>query len=272
MNDKKIIIQFTALTFFMAYLVAGILIILGHYGYTVYNWVNTPQEFAMNIPFAIYILSPAISCYLVLKKNKKIAGLKEWLLTVFYVKNKFSLYLFVAAGLTLYFSIHYIISGQEKMVLPFYMIFLSLPGNLIIGGLEESGWMFILQPGLAKKYGYLKSSFFMGIIWTTWHIPLFFIPGTNHGDGLINFWMFTVQLMAFRFFHGAINKISEKGTVFLCVLFHTMFNAASPLFGTMTMTWRGTIAANAGLVLFSLVTVWIYDKKKYIFIFTIASV
>jgi len=262
MKDKKIIVQFTALTFCIAYIVSGTLIVLGNFGYTVYNWVNTLQQFAMNIPFGIYILSPAIASYIVLKKNKKIAGFKEWLQTVFYAKNNVLLYLFVVAGLALYFLIHIAVSGRTVMGLPFYTFFLSLPGGLIIGGLEESGWMYILQPGLNKKYGFVLSSVFVGIIWIFWHIPLFFIPGTNHGDGLINFWMFAVQLMAFRFFDGAIYKISGKGRVFMCVLFHTMFNAASPIFGTMTMTWAGTIAANAVIVLVSIVTVGIYDKKN----------
>ena len=52
--------------------------------------------------------------------------------------------------------------------------------------------------------------------------------------------------------------------MFLCVLFHTMFNAASPIFGTMTTTWAGTIAANAVIVLLSIVTVVIHDKKSKI--------
>jgi len=207
-------------------------------------------------------LSPAIASYIVLKKNNKIAGFKEWLKTVFYAKNNVLLYLFVVAGLALYFLIHIAVSGHTPMGLPFYTFFLSLPGGLIIGGLEESGWMYILQPALDKKYGYVLSSIFFGVIWIFWHIPLFFIPGTNHGDGLINFWMFAVQLLAFRFFDGAIYKISGKGRVFMCVLFHTMFNAASPIFGTLTMTWAGTIAANAGIVLVSIVTVAIYDKKN----------
>lgn len=261
-TDKKIIVQFTMLTFGIAYLVSGVLIALGPFGYSVYNWVHSLQQFAMNIPFAIYILSPAIASYIVLKKNHKISGFKEWLQTVFYVRNNIALYLFVAGGLALYFLIHIAVTGRTEMALPFYTFFLSLPGGLIIGGLEEAGWMYILQPELDKKYGFVLSCVLCGIIWTLWHIPLFFISGTNHGEGLINFWMFTVQLFAFRFFNGAIYRISGKGRVFMCVLFHTMFNAVSPVFGTTTMTWAGTIAANSMIVLVSIVTVVIYGKKS----------
>lgn len=262
MTDKKVAVQFTVLTFCIAYFVSGALIVFGQFGYSVYNWVNTLQQFAMNIPFAIYILSPAIASYVVLKKNNKISGVIEWLKTVFYAKNKISLYLYVTGGLVLYFLMHIAVSGSVEMVLPFYTFFLSLPGSLIIGGLEEAGWMYILQPELDKKFGFILSSLLTGIIWTLWHIPLFFIPGTNHGEGLINFWMFTVQLFAFRFFNGAIHKISGKGRVFMCVLFHTMFNAISPVFGTLTMTWAGTAAANAAIVLVSIFTVVIYEKKN----------
>ncbi len=260
MTDNKVITQFTGLTFCIAYLVSGVLIALGPFGYSVHNWVYSLQQFAMNIPFAIYILSPAIASYIVFKKNNQIADFKEWLQAVFRVPNKIYPYLFVVAALILYFLVHIAVSGTMEMVLPFYTFFLSLPGCLIIGGLEEAGWSYILQPNLDRKYGYIQSSLFFGAIWTLWHIPLFFIPGTNHGDGLINFWMFTVQLVAFRFLYGAIYKISGKGGVFMCVLFHTMFNAASPLFGTMTMTWTGTIAANAMVVLISVITVTVYGK------------
>ena len=262
MENNKIILQFTMLTFGIAYFVSGMLIFLEQFGYTVYNWVNSLQQFVMNIPFAIYILSPAIASYIILKKNKKIVNFKEWLKTVFYVKNNLFLYIYVIAGLILYFGIHLALSDYSEIVLPFYVFFLYLPGNLIIGGLEEAGWMYVLQPRLNKKYGYILSSLVVGIIWLIWHIPLFFIPGTNHSEGLINFWMFAVQILAFRFFYGAISKISGKGHVFMCVLFHTMFNAASPIFGTMTMTWVGTIVANAAMVIISIATVMIFEKKN----------
>ncbi|WP_160042681.1 MULTISPECIES: CPBP family intramembrane glutamic endopeptidase [Paenibacillus] len=262
MTDNKIIVQFTLLTFCIAYLVSGALITLGQFGFSVHSSVQSLQQFGMHIPFAIYILSPAIASYIVLRKNNKIADFKEWLKTVFYAKNNTFLYLFVVAGLALYFLIHFAVSGRTDTVLPLYMFFLALPGNLIIGGLEEAGWTYMLQPGFNKKYGYVLSSLYVGIIWIWWHVPLFFIPGTGHYEGLIDFWMFAVQLIAFRFLYGAIYKISGKTRVFMCVLCHTMFNAASSVFGILPMTWAGTIAANAVIVLVSIVTVVIYDKKS----------
>lgn len=262
MTDKKISIQFVVLVFCIAYLASSVLIVLGQFGYRVYGWVNSLQQFGMNIPFAIYILSPAITSYIVLKRNGKIKGIKEWLKTVFYVKNTIYSYLFIILGLVLFFGVHIAVSNRAEMILPFYTFFLSLPGNLFIGGLEESGWMYVLQPRLDKKYGFVFSSVFIGVIWVFWHIPLFFIPGTNHCDGLINFWMFNVQVMSLSFFRGAIYKISGKGYVFVCVLFHTMFNAITPIFGTTTMTWVGTIVANAAIICLSIVTVTIYNKKN----------
>ena len=261
MTDKKIIVHFTVLTFCIAYLVSGSLIVLGKLGYRVYGWVNTLPQFCMDIPFAIYILSPAIASYFVLKKNNKTINLWEWLKTVFYVKNNIYPYFFVVAGLILYFSIHALIIGSVELTLPFYTFFLSLPGNLFIGGLEETGWAYILQPGLNKKFGYVLSCILSGIIWIAWHIPLFFIPGTNHEEGLINFGMFAIQCMALRFFFGAICKISGKSYVFMCVLFHTLFNAAYSVFATTTTSWAGTVVANTVIVFVSILTVVIYSKK-----------
>ena len=158
MSDKKIILQFTALTFCIAYGVSGVLIILGQFGYRVYSLVSSLQQFAMNIPFAIYILSPAIASFVILRKNNIVANLKEWLNNIFYWKNKISVYLVILIGLILYFGIPMFISGQIDITLPFYMLFLSLPGNLFIGGLEEAGWTYVLQPRLDKKYDFIISS------------------------------------------------------------------------------------------------------------------
>lgn len=259
MTSQKRSVYFTLLTFCIAFLMSGILIFLGNYGYSINSTVEqTLKNPWINLPFGIYILSPAIASYLVLRRTHQITSIKDWLRTVFYLKNNFWCYLFVIVSLTLYFGIHLTVSGPTKNILPFYMFFLNLPNNLFIGGLEEAGWMYLLQPQLQKKYGYILSCLMMGSIWFLWHLPLFFIPGTGQYEGLIELGMFAVQLISFRFCYGAITTIAGKGYVFMSVLFHTLFNAASPVVGILPMTWTGTLISNAVIIFVSIGTVMIY--------------
>ena len=135
MTDKKVIVNFTALTFCIAYLVSGALIVLGQFGYRVYGWVDTLPQFCANIPFAVYILSPAIASYIVLKRSHKIADLREWLKTVFCVKNSIYPYLFLIAGIVLYFSLHAVFSGAQNR--RFHFMCFSFPCRAIF---SSAGW------------------------------------------------------------------------------------------------------------------------------------
>lgn len=192
------------LTFLIAYGLSGGLIVAGRSGYEVHNVVTTVPELLANVPFALYILSPAIASYVVLRANRRVSGLREWLRLVFAVRGRPAGFLLALSALALYFALHLLVSGPSAHALPWFMFFLSLPGNLVIGGMEEAGWMTALQPGLDRRWGFVPSSLVVGIIWLLWHVPLFFIPGTNHESGQIDFWMFAVQVMAFRFLYGAI--------------------------------------------------------------------
>ena len=260
-TDKRIAWQFTALTFVIAYGFAGALIIAARFGYEVNNVVTTLPEFLANVPFSIYILSPAIASYLVLRRAGKVSGPGAWLRMVFFAKGRPAAYLLVFSALGVYFSLHLLISGPSAYALPWFMFFLSLPGNLIIGGMEEAGWMTALQPQLYRRWGYFVSSLVVGIIWLLWHVPLFFIPGTNHESGVIDYWMFAVQIMAFRFLYGAILTLSPRNAVFLCILFHTMFNAASFTLGVPPTTWAGTVTANAAVVALAVAAV-VFSRRN----------
>lgn len=244
-TDRRIALEFTAWTFGIAAVVSGALIVAGRYGYAVHNWVGTPQQLLENLPFSIYILSPAIASYGVLRYRGRVSGPREWLATVFHVRTSPVVYAYVLLVLAMYFLAHIVVSGPSPSTLPLYTLLLSIPGNLIIGGLEESGWAYILQPQLDSKLGYMVSSLLTSFIWLGWHVPLFFIPGTNHSSGFINFWMFAVQIVAFRFFYGAICRIAGRANVFMCVFAHTLFNAGSATFGIPPTTWAGTVTANA---------------------------
>ncbi|MFE4464038.1 CPBP family intramembrane glutamic endopeptidase [Oerskovia sp. NPDC056781] len=255
MTDARIARQFMALTFLIAYGLSGGLIVAARFGYEVHNVVTTVPELLANVPFSIYILSPAIASYVVLRANRKVSGLWEWVRGVFSARGRPAGYLFAFSALAVYFSLHLLVSGPSAHAVPWFMFFLSLPGNLVIGGMEEAGWMTALQPGLARRWGFVTSSLVVGVVWLLWHVPLFFIPGTNHESGLIDFWMFAVQIMAFRFLYGAIFRVSGRNGVFLCILSHTVFNAASFTLGIPPTTWAGTLTANAAVVVLALASV-----------------
>ena len=261
MTDTRIAWQFTALTFVIAYGFAGALIIAARFGYDVNNVVTSFPEFLANVPFSVYILSPAIASYIVLRKSGTVSGLRGWLQVVFFAKGRPAGYLLVVSALVVYFSLHLLVSGPSAYALPWFMFLLSLPGNLIIGGMEEAGWMTALQPQLYRRWGYFVSSVVVGIIWLLWHVPLFFIPGTNHESGVIDFWMFAVQVMAFRFLYGAILAVSPRNAVFLCILCHTLFNAASFTFGVPPTTWAGTITANAAVLALAVAVVVVSHRS-----------
>ena len=44
---------------------------------------------------------------------------------------------------------------------------------------EEIGWRGYALPRLADRFGLGPASVVLGIIWATWHLPLFFIPGAD---------------------------------------------------------------------------------------------
>ena len=69
--------------------------------------------------------------------------------------------------------------------------------------------------------------------------------------------------LSLSFFRGAVYKIAGKGCVSAYVLFHTMFNSASSLVGSSTMTWVGTGVANAAMILFSIVIVAVLNRSRY---------
>ena len=61
---------------------------------------------------------------------------------------------------------------------------------------EELGWRgFALKP-LLDRFGFTKASVLLGLIWGVWHLPLYFMPQTWHGQmefALAGFWMFLLS-------------------------------------------------------------------------------
>lgn len=168
--NKKIVVQFLALTFIIAIVSWGICAVFGLLGFTSNNapWLY--------IFIALCAFSPTIASYMVLKRNNEVKGFKEWLKNVFDVKIPFHFYLLVIVLSAVYYIPQIMINGFEE-VQPFYMFFILLPIVLIGGGIEEAGWSYVLRPKLDKKFGLILSSLIIAVIWAAWHIPVFLPQG-----------------------------------------------------------------------------------------------
>lgn len=207
--NKKIVVQFIVLTFIIVLIGWGGLLVFEQFGFIL-------DEYPMlNILYLIGAWSPAIASFIVLRKNNKVSSIKEWLKNIFTIRTSVYNYLFVIALLIIY-MLSIIVTSGLKSFNPIYMFFVWLPASLVAGaGMEEAGWRYILQSELNKKFGYLLSCLIIAPIHILWHIPL--------GIGELFLWN-VINVFGLTFVIGAIHKIS-KGNIFLCLLFHCMFNA-----------------------------------------------
>jgi membrane protease YdiL (CAAX protease family) len=64
-----------------------------------------------------------------------------------------------------------------------YLIALIIPFSTLVQAGEEIGWRGFALPRLAKRFGLAWASIILGLLWSCWHLPFFFIPGSdNYGQ------------------------------------------------------------------------------------------
>lgn len=79
------------------------------------------------------------------------------------------------------------ISQPWLLPLALFMSFLSGPWS------EEFGWRGYSLDRLLNRFGILRGTLILGFIWGIWHLPLFFMPQTWHGQmgfKFAGFWTF----------------------------------------------------------------------------------
>jgi membrane protease YdiL (CAAX protease family) len=119
------------------------------------------------------------------------------------------------------------LSTRPWSVLPlvvFTLVFGPLP--------EELGWRGYALDGLQRQRSALTSSLILGTVWSLWHLPLFFIPGTYQqglGVGSLSFWLFLIGPVAQSVLMTWIYNNTQRSTL-SAVLFHFMINLTGQLF------------------------------------------
>ena len=92
---------------------------------------------------------------------------------------------------------------------------------------EELGWRGYAEDSIAFYCSWWKESIIFGVVWSLWHLPLFFIPDTYHFNILQESpWFavnFLVSILPLGFIFTWVYVKNER-SIFACMIFHFFVN------------------------------------------------
>ena len=216
-------------------------------------------SFTLPVPSVVVItlgsFAPSVTALFLTWKHSGKTGLVQLLKRALIWRVSPLWYVFAIAGPALIMLLAmggYILLGDtDPDYVPFGARWLIVAVNfvivLLIGGPlgEEFGWRGLALPALEAKFGALWGSLLLGVLWTVWHLPLFFITASaQHG---LSFWLFALLTLALCIlmtwlYHGSGDSL------LLVMLFHAAVN-----------TWSGPLKispeATGSVIPFTLVVI-----------------
>lgn len=127
-------------------------------------------------------------------------------------------------------GIHVLLGGTVPDYVPFGARWLIVAVNfvlvLLIGGPlgEEFGWRGFALPTLEARFSLLLASLILGVIWTVWHLPLFFLSDSAQHSlpfGMYALLTIPLTLLITWVYHGSGDSL------LLVMLFHAAVNTWS---------------------------------------------
>ena len=120
------------------------------------------------------------------------------------------------------------------MMLPSFWWFLPYLILMILfgGGQEEFGWRGYALPRLEEQFGLWTANTLLGVLWATWHIPLWFIQGSS--QSFMNFGSFMLFTVGLSYLFSWFRKLSGNKP-FACIYAHGLANAFVPFFPTLVL-------------------------------------
>ncbi len=128
---------------------------------------------------------------------------------------------------------------------------------LVGGGLEEFGWRGYALDRLQNGRNALTASLTLGLIWGSWHLPLFLIDGTV--QQAIPVWQFLLQQMLLAVLYTWLYN-NTSGSLLIAIVFHTLGNASAALlpefFATSLGRWTNFALLLAAVAIIGAVWGW----------------
>jgi membrane protease YdiL (CAAX protease family) len=131
--------------------------------------------------------------------------------------------------------------GQE----PIYLMAAATAFSTWIQAGEEIGWRGYALPRLADRFGLATASIILGILWATWHLPLFFVPASDTFGQ--SFPLYLLQVTALSVALAWLYWRTE-GSLLLVMLLHAAINNTKDIVPSATPGATNVLALGASLV------------------------
>ncbi len=141
--------------------------------------------------------------------------------------------------------------GQEAIHIMAVAIVLSTP----VQAGEEIGWRGYALPRLARHLGLARASIVLGVIWACWHLPIFFIRGTDKSGQSFPVYLLGVTALsvAMAWLYWRTNE-----SLLLVMLMHAAVNNTKDIVPSAVVAATNPFALSASLVAWlSVVLLWI---------------
>lgn len=177
-------------------------------------------------------IGPAISAIIILKIKEGNRGLKH-LKKSFTRRPSLIYFIFAAFPLIIFlitFSIESLVGTFTfndfvigNRLFDFSSILLFILVSVSYGFFEEIGWRGYLLPSLQKKFNALISTIILSLIWTFWHLPLFFYRYEDFQIAfftLLTFWLLLFSgSIVFTFLYN-----QTKGSLLTVIVLHITYD------------------------------------------------
>lgn len=223
--------------FFMAYAFSWIMLV----PYILSQWNILPDVPAFSVFFVLNpFVGPSLSAYIMGRITEGEDGGRNMKKRLRMIKAGWTWYAFILLGIPLVMMFGICILPEAmgsfkgfpagfplKYIIYFVIIFF---GGGPLG--EEIGWRGFALPRMQARFGPLRATLLLGVLWTFWHLPHFLTtaqrggPGSNWSILYINLPIFMLLVMSITIIMTWVFN-HTKGSLFIAILLHTSINAFS---------------------------------------------
>jgi uncharacterized protein len=213
-NDGKIMRTFLLYAFVFAW-VSELLII------TAYRFGLMSGKTGRFLHYALIIagpgLSPAYAAYIIRKKYE-CSTISFFFTEIFYTENIRTTVLLMLVFAGIQFAACALLETYRGN--PWYLFIVYMPLMVLGGGLEEIGWRGILQPLMEERLPFLTAAGAEGIVWSVWHLPLWFVPDSSQSS--FNFAAFMLYCIVLGCTLAAVYRLTH--CIWASILIHAWGN------------------------------------------------